>query len=166
MNCPNCKRKMSSKRLRSYEAGELLGMRSVLVRNLAALVCPKCKHVVLDGALLDSLHEHLLLDILSNGHVLGGEEVRFIRKALGLSQAALADRLGVHRVSVARWESGEVPADGPTSVAIRALAAIQLVSRPAKTKETTKETQRIKDSFDRPLAPPTAPGRYTLDATG
>jgi DNA-binding transcriptional regulator YiaG len=56
----------------------------------------------LDGSLLDSLHEQLLLDVLSNGHVLAGEEVRFIRKALGLSQAALADRLGVHRVSVAR----------------------------------------------------------------
>ena len=162
MNCPNCKRKMSSKRLRSYEAGALLGMRSVTVRNLPALFCPKCKGVVLEGALLDSLHEHLLLDILANGSVLGGEEVRFIRKALGLSQAALADRLGVHRVSVARWESGEIPPDGPTSVAIRALAAIPLVSKPTK----VKESRRVTESFEKPLTPPAAPGSYILDATG
>jgi DNA-binding transcriptional regulator YiaG len=152
---------MSSKWLPSYEAGALLGMRSVTVRNAQALVCPKCKDVTLDGALLDSLHEHLLLDITSNGHVLGGEEVRFIRKALGLSQAALADRLGVHRVSVARWESGEIPPDGPTSVAIRALAAIRLISKPTK----AKESRRVKESFEKPLTP-AAPGSYILDATG
>ncbi len=161
MNCPNCKRKMSSKRLASYEVGALLGMRSVTVRKVPVLVCPKCREVILDGSLLDSLHELLLRDILSNGHVLGGEEVRFIRKALGLSQASLADRLGVHRVSVARWESSEIPPDGPTSVAIRALAAIRLISKPTK----GKENQRVKESFEKPLTP-AVHGSYTLDATG
>jgi putative zinc finger/helix-turn-helix YgiT family protein len=152
---------MVSKRLASFDAGAILGMRSVKVRGVSALVCPKCKNIVLDGALLDSLHEQLLLDVLSNGHVLGGEEVRFIRKALGLSQAALADRLGVHRVSVARWESGEVPPDGPTSVAIRALAAIPVMAKRSK----AKERERVKKSFEKPLTPE-APGSYTLKAVG
>lgn len=30
-----------------------------------------------------------------------------IREAAGISQQRIADELGVHRVSVARWESGE-----------------------------------------------------------
>lgn len=161
MNCPSCKHKMAPKRLPSYDAGSLLGMRSVNVRDVPALVCPKCKNIILDGALLDSLHEQLLLDVLSNGHVLGGEEVRFIRKALGLSQAALADRLGVHRVSVARWESGEAPLDGPTSVAIRALAAIPVMAR----RSTVKTRERVKESFERPLTSE-PPGNYTLKAAG
>lgn len=160
MNCPNCARKMTPKTLPSYDAGALLGMRSVKVESVPALVCPKCKHVVLDGALLDALHEQLLLDVLSNGHVLGGEEVRFIRKALSLSQAALADRLGVHRVTVARWETGEVPLDGPTSVAIRALAAIPVVAERSK----AKGRERVKASFEKPLT--TEPGgSYILKAS-
>lgn len=136
-------------------------MRSVKVRDVPALVCPKCKNIILDVSLLDSLHEQLLLDVLSNGHVLAGEEVRFIRKALGLSQAALADRLGVHRVSVARWESGEALLDGPTSVAIRALAAIPVIAR----RSNAKERARVKESFEKPLTSET-PGSYTLKAAG
>jgi transcriptional regulator with XRE-family HTH domain len=34
-------------------------------------------------------------------------QLRKGREALGLSQQALADELGVSRVTVARWESGE-----------------------------------------------------------
>lgn len=30
-----------------------------------------------------------------------------IREVLGLTQAELADEIGVHRVTVARWESGD-----------------------------------------------------------
>ena len=36
-----------------------------------------------------------------------GEELRQIRTAMGLSQAALAERLGVRQNSLARWESGQ-----------------------------------------------------------
>lgn len=38
-----------------------------------------------------------------------GEELRRIRKRLGLTQVALAERLGVAPNSVARWERNEVP---------------------------------------------------------
>jgi transcriptional regulator with XRE-family HTH domain len=48
------------------------------------------------------------------------------RKALGLSQAGLAEalRLGANGGrTVRRWESGEVPVTGPVSVAIECLLA-------------------------------------------
>jgi DNA-binding transcriptional regulator YiaG len=47
-----------------------------------------------------------------------GAEVRRIRKALGLTQAQLAEQLGVAENSVARWERGEM---GIRSTAIRLL---------------------------------------------
>jgi transcriptional regulator with XRE-family HTH domain len=35
------------------------------------------------------------------------DELQRIREALGMTQAELADELGVHRVTVARWETGD-----------------------------------------------------------
>ena len=145
--CEACGHKLVQKTLPRYEAGPILGMRSVIIENLPALVCVnrkcKAKSVIIDGALIDRMHAALLLDVASRSRICG-EEVRFIRKALELSQAELADRLGVHRVTVARWETGEIPLDGPTSIAVRALAAIPAVAKPGP------ELQRVVRSFEKP----------------
>jgi len=42
------------------------------------------------------------------------------RTALGLTQAALADAVGVNRVTLTRWETGKT---SPSGLALRALAA-------------------------------------------
>lgn len=41
-------------------------------------------------------------------YIVTGKDVRRIRKRLGLSQPQLAERLGVTKNSVARWERGEM----------------------------------------------------------
>ncbi len=41
-----------------------------------------------------------------------GDEVRWLRKRLKLTQAQLADRMGVTVTTLARWERGEVPVSG------------------------------------------------------
>ena len=38
-----------------------------------------------------------------------GQELRDIRKRLGLTQAALAERLAVTTTTLARWERNELP---------------------------------------------------------
>ena len=50
-----------------------------------------------------------------------GVELRTIRKQLGLTQAAFAERLHTSPNNVARWERGEVRILGPTLVAARML---------------------------------------------
>lgn len=55
-------------------------------------------------------------------------ELRVIRKHLGLTQAALAAKLGVGQVTVARWETGVRRISGPVALAIRSL-------KPKKEKE-------------------------------
>lgn len=49
------------------------------------------------------------------------EELREARSVLGLTQAKLADALGVQRGAVRDWESGKIPIDLRTSLAILAL---------------------------------------------
>lgn len=51
------------------------------------------------------LHERIALDIISGPHPLRGQEVRFLRGMLKLSQEGLARVLRQRRGSVARWEA-------------------------------------------------------------
>jgi len=51
------------------------------------------------------------------------KEVVAIRKALGITQEELADRIAAHRVSVARWETGQSVPTGAYLKALNELAA-------------------------------------------
>jgi DNA-binding transcriptional regulator YiaG len=46
-------------------------------------------------------------------------DVRRLRKRLGLTQARFGRLLGVHRVTVARWESGVTEVQAPVAKLIR-----------------------------------------------
>jgi len=51
-----------------------------------------------------------------------GSEVRRIRRGLGLTQAGLAKLVGVHWVTVNRWENEKTSIPEPTAKLIRLLA--------------------------------------------
>lgn len=145
MNCPNGHGKMEEKNLAQYEAADILGMRSVTIKNLPAFVCLSCEERIIAGEVLEKVHANLLFLVLTSEYVLSAEEVRFVRKALQLSQAELADRLGVHRTTVTRWEIGEVPIEPTVSIAIRALAAVPKVSS-----ASADQRKAIVSSFEKP----------------
>jgi transcriptional regulator with XRE-family HTH domain len=46
-----------------------------------------------------------------------------IRKELSLTQAELAEKLGVHQTTISRFETGELPLDERTALAVLALKA-------------------------------------------
>lgn len=48
-------------------------------------------------------------------------DMREIRIKLGLTQAELAERLGVHQATISRFETGELPLDRRTELALLAL---------------------------------------------
>jgi DNA-binding transcriptional regulator YiaG len=52
-----------------------------------------------------------------------GAEVRQIRKALGMSQPEFAKLVGVHAISVSKWETGAMGIRRTTEKLIRLLAA-------------------------------------------
>lgn len=56
---------------------------------------------------IDGLHDALGKAIVCSPVQLTGQEFRFLRVALNLSQAALAAALGCNEQSVARWEKGK-----------------------------------------------------------
>ena len=50
-----------------------------------------------------------------------GDELRRLRRRLGLTQVQLAERLGVTSTSVARWERGERAISEPVARLVRLL---------------------------------------------
>jgi len=58
---------------------------------------------------IEILHYSLAVTILQKKTLLSGEEIRFLRKMGGLTQAQLAEIMGVHKTRPSKWEKGEEP---------------------------------------------------------
>ncbi|MBI4956096.1 MAG: helix-turn-helix domain-containing protein [Myxococcales bacterium] len=109
-------------RTKEHDVGPLFGLDTVLLDGVPALVCPTCGHVALEGDVIEGARRKLAFLIVRHRTVLSAAEVRFLREAIGMTQAALAERLDIIRGTVTRWESGDEL--GPVqSFALRTLAA-------------------------------------------
>ena len=53
--------------------------------------------------------------------IMAGQEIKKLRKRLGMTQQELADKIGVDRVTVARWETEQKK---PSNLAKRQLARL------------------------------------------
>ena len=60
----------------------------------------------------DQLHEAIARSIINDPHPLRGQEARFLRVLMNLSQEAMAKALGVDRATIIRWERGRDKALG------------------------------------------------------
>jgi DNA-binding transcriptional regulator YiaG len=83
---------------------------------------PDGRGVSIDNA--DGLHEAIARCVVASPFRLRGQEVRFLRSMLDLSQDGLARVLGTKRLTVARWEAkphGLIP--GPADRALRLIYA-------------------------------------------
>jgi DNA-binding transcriptional regulator YiaG len=68
---------------------------------------------------VDELHRAIMLAIVTRKADLTGEEVRFLRKEMDLTQAELAMLVGVTAQTIARLEKGETEMSGPISMLLR-----------------------------------------------
>jgi YgiT-type zinc finger domain-containing protein len=123
IRCSNCARgSMVAGRTKSHDIGPLLGLDEVLLEGAPALVCNNCEHVMLEGEVVEGARHEVARLIVQDGAPLAAAEVRFLRETLDMTQAQLAERLDITRVTVTRWEAGEEL--GPVqSFALRTLAS-------------------------------------------
>jgi DNA-binding transcriptional regulator YiaG len=74
----------------------------------------------------DDLHETIARSVITTLPKLRGQEVRFLRSLLDLSQTGLARVLQTTRASVARWEADRgKPIPGPADSALRMFYALK-----------------------------------------
>jgi putative zinc finger/helix-turn-helix YgiT family protein len=125
MKCAECHAEMTSRRENyKYDAS---GLPNVTLLGVEVRICPDCgeREVVIPK--IEELHRAIARAVIGKAARLVPEEVRFLRKVLGLSGADFAKRMGVDPTTVSRWETGTQPI-GPQ--ADRLLRLMVVVSPP------------------------------------
>lgn len=68
---------------------------------------------------IDGLHKAIGQDIINQSPALTGNEIRFLRKEMSLTQSSFAAILSVSEDSVRGWENGRTDIPGPADKLIR-----------------------------------------------
>jgi DNA-binding transcriptional regulator YiaG len=125
VRCSCGKGSLEKRAIDRRDVGEVLGFDpgDVVIENFLGLVCNGCGEVTLPGEVLDAIAARVTRIILERGERLRPREVSFLRGELGMTQAELAERLGVSRATVARWESEDGKVGRLESLALRSLVA-------------------------------------------
>jgi len=82
------------------------GLPSVTLVGVEVSRCPECADEEVTIPNIEGLHRALALAIVSKRPRLAPEEIRFLRKYLGLSSGDFAQHIGVSPETVSRWELG------------------------------------------------------------
>lgn len=109
MNCPKCKVKMDE-RVGPHHYVEC-GLDNVWIENCRGLVCPVCKGRAAILPNLEAANRLIARELLVQKGRLDADAVLFLREAMGLTARVLAEKIGVHRVEVSRWENGKAMMD-------------------------------------------------------
>jgi putative zinc finger/helix-turn-helix YgiT family protein len=112
MQCPQCgSPEMVEKGDYPYAES---GLKNVVFRGVTLHKCSKCGELLPEIPHIKKLHAKIALELLYKEGPLAGEEIRFLRKEMRLKANELAPLLGVHKVTVSRWETNEEKI-GPSS---------------------------------------------------
>lgn len=77
--------------------------------NVLVARCTRCGEYEVVIPNIEGLHRALALAIAGKEPRLSAEEIRFLRKYIGLSSGDFAQHIGVAPETVSRWENGKSP---------------------------------------------------------
>jgi DNA-binding transcriptional regulator YiaG len=111
--------------LASYDFSPFAGL-PVVLADVPGYRCDTCGGEALPGSVIDFTLDYLAAEIVRSPERLSGDQARYLRKHLGLSQKALAERMGIYRETVAKWECGESEISPQHDYILRGLAILHL----------------------------------------
>jgi putative zinc finger/helix-turn-helix YgiT family protein len=138
MNCPICDGAIS---LKTYSHETRVGRRVVTDGTAMVPQCKNCGTVDLAEEQVSVYERRAARVVLLEASQVGGPEIRFARKALGLRQADLAAALGCNAQQISRYENDDT-AEMWLRLAIVAL--LDRVDRGESLDTLGKETQELR----------------------
>jgi transcriptional regulator with XRE-family HTH domain len=126
----------------------------VILENPPAWVCDTCKGVTLDGEVIDTARQAVVLLLIELPERFGPNLAKLMRRLLGLTQQELAERMGLNRVTVADWERGEKELSAQNDLLLRSIAMgvmsekSDLVLAPMHDRQVHKALARVRKGID------------------
>lgn len=103
MICQNCKTEMR-KMTTDYRYTES-GLKNVILKGIDAYECPECKGISPIIKDIKELHRFIAQKLVNKTSLLLGRELSFLRKEMRIKAKEFAQILGVHKVTLSRWEN-------------------------------------------------------------
>ena len=104
--CGVCETKMKNKRETVlYQCG----LDGIVLEDILVYLCPRCGEREVEVPNTLKLHHEIAMALARKAERLGPKEIRFLRKYLGLSSTEFANKVGVDKATVSRWERVEEP---------------------------------------------------------
>lgn len=105
MRCHNCKGTAFERR--NLELKTQVGEHTVVDNTVTRPVCTNCGEYTIDSKTLEKIELRAALVAFSDAPTVSGPMLKFARKALGLKQTELGERIGATAESISRWEREE-----------------------------------------------------------
>ncbi len=116
------KRKATEEAPYAYDIG---GLENVFLEGISVNECPKCAEKSPVIPRIEELHQVMVHDLLRQPQ-LTGNEIRFLRKHVGLSAREFADKIKITPECLSRVENGHELLKDSTEKLIRAVVAAKI----------------------------------------
>jgi putative zinc finger/helix-turn-helix YgiT family protein len=108
------------------------GLSNVVLYGVEVADCPACRNREIRVPHVARIHQAIAQAIANSPSPLTGEQVRFLRKHLGLTGEELGRFLHTDKTKISKWERGEDPVGAASDRLIRLLvASLDAQLRPA-----------------------------------
>jgi len=101
------------------------GLQNVFIDGLKPVVDDDGDEVI-EIPMINALHREIASGIVGHDKGMTGDELRFLRSEIGLTQAELARVLHVDKQTIGRWERGETEFESKAEALVRKLAIEKL----------------------------------------
>ena len=128
MHCHECNGDKFERR--NVELTTRVGEHTVIDRSVARPVCTECGEFTVSAETLEKVELRAALVAFTQAPGVTGAMLRFARKALDMTQAELAERIGTTFESVSRWEREERQMEPWVPLAVLGLVREKLMPPP------------------------------------
>lgn len=133
--------------LKRFDFTEMAGIASFL-QDAPGFRCSACGLETVQGDVINFALRELARALARMPQLFRADGARFLRRYMRLSQQDLADRMGINRVTVAKWEGGSEPISPPHDFMLRTVftsyAMLEQKPKPAEYAELAKAIREVR----------------------
>lgn len=149
--CSNCDK--DARRVRGNYLFRESGLNNVVLKNIEIIKCRHCGNQDPIIHRMADIMKQIAQALVEKPFALAGEEIRFLRKYLGMNGATFASFLHTDKTVLSRWENNQVTLGSKSDLLIRAIVsnlgnglrpeAERVVRKFPEIEETDQKTLRI-----------------------